>query len=104
MQQELVLALAGRAQAQAELEAARQARDRAADGWRKAKARLAAKRATVKAVRSEERTKAAKAAKVKAAEVKAAKAAVKLKAEERLNAAVAAIYPAVYLSQPAASQ
>ena len=41
MQQELVLALAGRAQAQAELEAARQARDRAADGWRKAKARLA---------------------------------------------------------------
>ena len=66
MQQELVLALAGQAQAQVELEAARQARDRAADGWRKAKARLAANRATVKAVRSKERTKAAKAAKAKA--------------------------------------
>ena len=81
MQQELVLAQTGQAQAQAELKAARQARDRAADGWRKAKARLAAQRATVRAARGEERT-------VAAAKVKAAKAAAKLKGEERLDAAV----------------
>ena len=63
------------------LEEARRARELAMDGWKKAKARLAEKRAAVSAARAEERRTAA----TKVAE---AKASSKRKMEERLGKVV----------------
>jgi hypothetical protein len=81
MYSEIVQLKKEKKKAVADLEAARLARDRATDGWCKAKARLAVKKSAVSEARAQERAAAA----LKVAE---ARQAAKRKFDDRLEAAV----------------